>query len=204
MKLRWFLSGKVRQATDMCKHVEKLLNAQRDVLSPQAVAAVNATVSEARAALAANGSDELLDREMVRLEEAGNKWFKPYPYAEWRENIEVFLVAIVVAMAIRTFFLQPFKIPTGSMEPTLYGIEVKDLRSDPDFKMPNTLLRFWDLIIHGEIYHDITAPADGEVVRVDKLGHTFGVVNKQTMWVLYQGASDPVPINVYFGPDDYF
>jgi signal peptidase I len=39
-----------------------------------------------------------------------------------RENIEVLLVAVVVAMAVRTYFLQPFKIPTGSMQPTLYGI----------------------------------------------------------------------------------
>ena len=204
MKLRWFLSGKVRQATDMCKHVEKLLNAQRDVLSPQAVAAVSATVSEARAALAANGSDELLDREMARLEEAGNKWFKPYPYAEWRENIEVFLVAIVVAMAIRTFFLQPFKIPTGSMEPTLYGIEVKDLRDAPDFKMPSPAVRFWDLLVYGRIYHDIVAPANGMFARMDPLTHIFGFINKQTMWVQYEGASQPTPINVYFGPDDYF
>jgi len=32
------------------------------------------------------------------------------------------LVALAVAMGIRTFFLQPFKIPTGSMQPTLFGV----------------------------------------------------------------------------------
>ncbi len=32
------------------------------------------------------------------------------------------LVAFVLAIGIRAYFLQPFKIPTGSMEPTLNGI----------------------------------------------------------------------------------
>ncbi|MEI9864457.1 MAG: S26 family signal peptidase [Limisphaerales bacterium] len=66
--------------------------------------------------------------KMEELEFAANKWIKPYPHSAWRENIEVLLVALSVAMAIRTFFLQPFKIPTGSMQPTLYGVN-----SEPDF-----------------------------------------------------------------------
>jgi signal peptidase I len=47
---------------------------------------------------------------------------KPQTDAGWRENCEVFLVAIVIALAVRTYFLQPFTIPTGSMQPTLNGI----------------------------------------------------------------------------------
>ncbi len=39
-----------------------------------------------------------------------------------RENLEVLIVAIAVAMAFRAYFFQPFKIPTSSMYPTLYGI----------------------------------------------------------------------------------
>jgi len=37
---------------------------------------------------------------------------------EWTKTI---LYAIVLALFIRAFFLQTFKIPTGSMEPTLHG-----------------------------------------------------------------------------------
>jgi len=37
----------------------------------------------------------------------------------WRENIEAILVAIVIALFIRTFIVQAFKIPSGSMLETL-------------------------------------------------------------------------------------
>ncbi|MEE8104795.1 MAG: signal peptidase I, partial [Planctomycetota bacterium] len=38
-----------------------------------------------------------------------------------RENIEAFAVAIAMALVIRHFCLEAFRIPTGSMKPTLYG-----------------------------------------------------------------------------------
>ena len=37
----------------------------------------------------------------------------------WRENIEAILIAILIAMFIRTFIVQAFKIPSGSMLETL-------------------------------------------------------------------------------------
>jgi len=37
----------------------------------------------------------------------------------WRENIEAIVIAIVIAMFIRTFIVQAFKIPSGSMLETL-------------------------------------------------------------------------------------
>ena len=36
-----------------------------------------------------------------------------------RENIEAILIAIVIAMFIRAFIVEAFKIPSGSMRPTL-------------------------------------------------------------------------------------
>jgi len=37
------------------------------------------------------------------------------------ETVESLAVAVLVALAVRQFIIEPFKIPTGSMEPTLHG-----------------------------------------------------------------------------------
>lgn len=41
------------------------------------------------------------------------------PASPWRENIESLLWAVALALFIRTFIMAPFKIPSGSMRPTL-------------------------------------------------------------------------------------
>ncbi len=56
------------------------------------------------------------------IEKSVGKIAPPQQDAGWRENVEVFLVAIVIAAGVRAYILQPFKIPTGSMQPTLFGI----------------------------------------------------------------------------------
>ncbi len=116
----------------MRKHVQRLLGAQRDILSPQAIAAVQSKLNELNAAIAEGANNGKIRIKTEELQFAAKKWLKPYPNAAWRENVEVLLVALAVAMAIRTFFLQPFKIPTGSMQPTLFGVT-----SAPDFTKIN-------------------------------------------------------------------
>ncbi len=51
-----------------------------------------------------------------RLRRASAK--KPQASA-WRENLESLLWAVALALVIRTFIMAPFKIPSGSMRPTL-------------------------------------------------------------------------------------
>ena len=54
MNLRWFFSKTVRQASAMRKHVDKLLNHQRDILSPQALDNVRGATGELGKAVAEN------------------------------------------------------------------------------------------------------------------------------------------------------
>jgi signal peptidase I len=127
MFFRWLLSKTVREALTVHKHYRRLLAAQIDLLSPQAIVPVQAKLDELMAAIR-EGHSGKINIKAEELQFAAEKWLKPYPCAAWRENVEVLLVALAVAMGIRTFFLQPFKIPTGSMQPTLFGVT-----STPDF-----------------------------------------------------------------------
>lgn len=43
-------------------------------------------------------------------------------FDSFRENVEAFLVAVILAIIIRHFAVEAFEIPTGSMANTLYGI----------------------------------------------------------------------------------
>ena len=44
------------------------------------------------------------------------------PQGGWfRENLEAIVVAVIMALVIRHFCVEAFKIPTSSMEPTLFG-----------------------------------------------------------------------------------
>jgi len=51
-------------------------------------------------------------------QEPERRFFRLTP-REWRENLESLVWAVALAMAIRTFVIAPFKIPSGSMIPTL-------------------------------------------------------------------------------------
>ena len=128
MFFQWFFYARVRQAIATCKHVRRLLHHQRDILSPEANDKIEGAIQAVRNAIADRADRAGLEQQVRALEEAANSELRPYPNAAWRENIEVLLVALTVAMAVRTFILQPMKIPTGSMQPTLYGVT-----SAPDY-----------------------------------------------------------------------
>lgn len=59
-----------------------------------------------------------------------------------KETFETLGTAIILALIIRAFIIQPFKIPTGSMEPTLMPQDrILVLRYIYGFRIPFTYLR---------------------------------------------------------------
>ena len=172
MILKWLLSKTVRQAVAMRNHVLKLLNHQRDILAPQAIEAVQTAMGNCQKAVADGADKAALEQQMENLEKAANKWLKPYPSAAWRENVEVLLVALAVAMGIRTFFLQPFKIPTGSMLPTLFGVTSSNLMNDPSVKIPTGLTRVREWFAGASYLHKVAS----EEGALERIGQPFRIL----------------------------
>lgn len=199
MTFHWFLSRRVRLATQMWKHVHKILCAQRDLLSAEAVANVEKGIAAMRQTIRERPRKAALDEGMAELEKVANRWLKPYPHPSLRENIEVLLVAIAVAMGIRTFFLQPFKIPTGSMQPTLYGIETLDLTDKPDYPVPGLVGRFFDYWFRGISIKHVVARADGRIGQFDRVPQKFLLFNLRQRFEI-----GGVWHTVWFPPDDLF
>src|SRR5262249_57372000 len=82
--------------------------------------------------------------------------------SHWRENCEVILVAIVVAVGIRSYFLQPFKIPTGSMQPTLNGI----IGYPSSAPAPDILRQIGEFIIRGRNYINVVSREDDQLLEI--------------------------------------
>jgi len=179
--LRWFLSKKVRQAVDMCRQVRKLVHAQRDLLSPEEIQETLKVARELRAAICSGVKLDEIEKRMQQLEKVAGAKLKPYPSASVRENVEVFLVTGAVVLALRTFFFQPMAIPSGSAQPTLWGITSESLRGRPDVKFPRGFDRFLQLCWSGVHYFDAVAESSGEL-RIEPT-KKFGLINKQTFWV---------------------
>jgi signal peptidase I len=81
-----------------------------------------------------------------------------------RENFEILLVAIAVAMGVRAYFIQPFKIPTGSMQPSLYGITSVE-KSEPG-AMDHFPLKQIKFAGAGKLYVERRAKSDG-IIRYE-------------------------------------
>ena len=87
---------------------------------------------------------------------------KIYPLTAWADYVDMIVVAGIVALGVRSFFLQPFKIPTNSMYPSFYGMTAEvynEAKPSPSFAK-----RIARRIFKAASNYSLTADSDGELV----------------------------------------
>ncbi len=165
------------------KHAEQIekaglrfLNYKRDLLSENRVDEIKSRVRDLRKART-SGTQAETNEAIKQLEGTCETALPHYKHPNAiAENLEVFFVAIVVALGLRAYFLQPFRIPTGSMQPTLNGIRAEQL---PLEKHPNIVVGSLEKITKGRSY--VYAKTDtAKRLRSDYLEECM--VEKQRFW----------------------
>ncbi len=84
-----------------------------------------------------------------------------YPKSGMMENVEFFLVAAIVILGVRMYFVQPFKIPTNSMWPSYNGMTPEVFATKAD--EPGPLAKVIRLAAMGAQSRTVDAPVDGEI-----------------------------------------
>lgn len=103
-----------------------------------------------------------------------------YPKSTLQEYVEFFLVAAIVVLGVRTYFLQPFKIPTNSMFPSYYGM-TPEVYPDPS-NAPGPLMQAARFVLFGAQHHKVVAPVSGKIglpVASDGQNHWRLVYNEK-------------------------
>ncbi len=106
------------------------------------------------------------DLEALMKKHGGNI----YPQKFIPENVEVILVAAILAIGVRSYFFQPFKIPTNSMYPTYNGMTTEVFNEQNP--RPGTLQSMLRKLMLWTSAYEIKSPGEGEVLLpLSKDGH---------------------------------
>ena len=103
-------------------HLRRQRLRDADLLSERQEQGIASALADIQTALAAGPAEV---EAMLKKLSSGKSGYvlPPPPSCRWcRENLETLVISLGIAFAVRSLFIQPFKIPTGSMQPTLYGI----------------------------------------------------------------------------------
>lgn len=149
-------------AANWLELADKVWHFRRDQLSPQDNNELLTRSRELRQQLKARADAARLKLGIEALEGVLRRTGGAlYPKSSLVENVEFFLVAAIVILGIRTYFVQPFKIPTNSMWPTYYGMTAENL--PPDRPAPALWQQACRFLAFGAQRRTVVAPVSGDV-----------------------------------------
>lgn len=154
----------LKHAKLLHKGVTRFINYKRDILPQAKLDEISALRTSLEGAMRARDKKRLSELN-DEINKACEKALPHEEHSDIGENIEVFFVAIVIALGIRSYIAQPFKIPTGSMQPTLYGLVANHTEEDVT---PNFFSQCKDWVT-GRSYFNVVASHTGRLRREEPL-----------------------------------
>jgi signal peptidase I len=97
---------------------EYLLKRARKALPQDVIKAIQESIQNTRTSL--KGKDwQSLEQDLEKLENLIEEQLSAFQPNRYWETLKALLVAVAIALFIRWLFIEPFRIPSGSMVPTL-------------------------------------------------------------------------------------
>ncbi|MCF7790855.1 MAG: signal peptidase I [Victivallales bacterium] len=120
------------------KHIKNVLIRDDDILSLKQKENLDGIIGDLESLYRKPSPDNrnVLKAELSKIRSRYELVLPPKGLKILREYTEIFIVALTVAFGVRALFVQPFKIPTSSMQPTLFGIHYIKKNVVPDFPQP--------------------------------------------------------------------
>ena len=153
----------LKDARLLSEGASKTLHLHRDLLTPAEILKLQGLVGALDAAISVK-KRESVERAVSELESGFGGVIPARPHPVWSENIEAIVVAVALAVGFQAYFLKPFKIPTGSMQPTLYGMTGHPSDTPP----PNPISRAIDFVQLGRTHLDLVASREEQVLGLNE------------------------------------
>lgn len=157
----WFSPGWRRRGYEQMVTLRRYVNMRRHAMDAEKVAECEGRCDALSRALL--NWDEKETLSLLGQTTSLCSSLRGYERAAWVEMVESFFIIMVVFLGIRTYYAQPFRIPTGSMQPSLNGIIVKHID-----EMPSLAEQILTKITHGSSYIEAVAPGAVSIQNVSE------------------------------------
>lgn len=157
-------------AEDLVRTGIKVFRYRQDQLDPELANQLNDHIREldsVRKQKDTKSRDQIkegIEKLDATLRKAGGTF---YPHRSWSENVEMLLVGAFLVIGIRTFFFQPFIIPTNSMYPTYNGMTYENYilpgQEEPPPSAPGKPVRLLRKLLVGASHFEVISKNSGEV-----------------------------------------
>ncbi|MEO6873673.1 MAG: signal peptidase I [Opitutaceae bacterium] len=176
-------------AENWLETADKVWNFRRDVLPARDAEELRARTDELRLRYRTHADASKLQQAIAALEPVLKRTGGAiYPKTALIENVEFILVAAIVIIGVRSYILQPFKIPTNSMWPSYYGM-TPDVYPDPA-KVPSLPSRVARFVLFGARHHELVAPDSGSIkVPVSYGGVVLYETKPARSWLIFPSTN---------------